>query len=364
MPAFVAPSTAGRRGTGPKPYLRTVTPAAGGVTLVKEDLWSAEEEAEVERLYAAGAGAVALVEDGGVDLSLRDRGARCLAVDPEDPDVLYVGTDDAGVLRSADGGRSWVVLPGVGHPRVTALAVSPVDGAVYAGTEPSSLFVSRDGGGSWRELEGLKNLPSAPTWSFPPRPWTSHIRAIALSHEDPALILAGIELGGIVRSPDGGETWQDQRPGAQPDCHSLATHPASPGTVYEAAGGGFAESGDFGGTWAGADDGLGHRYAWGLAVDPADPGLIHVSAASGPGRAHGGGPSDATIYRRRDGAAWEPVLERLDEFPYALAADPGTSGSLYAGLGDGEIVGKPGPGEDWREIARLPGGVSALAIVG
>lgn len=317
----------------------------------------------MKRLYAAGPRAVVIAEDGRMDLVLEDRGALCLAVDPADPDVLYVGTDDEGVLGSRDGGRNWDRLPGIEHPRVTALAVSPVDGAVYAGTEPSSLFVSRDGGASWRELEGMKNLPSAPTWSFPPRPWTSHVRAIALSHEDPGLILAGIELGGVLLSHDGGETWQDQRPGAQPDCHALATHPAAPGSAYEAAGGGFAESRDFGDTWEGADAGLRLRYAWGLAVD-ADPELVHVSAASGPGRAHGGGPSDATIYRRLGNGPWEPALEHLDSFPYALATDPGAPGSLYAGFGDGAIRGRPGPGEDWREIVQVPGGVSTLAIVG
>lgn len=160
----------------------------------------------MRRLYAAGPGAVAIVEDGRTDLVLEDRGARCLAVDPADPNVLYVGTDDEGVLKSQDGWRSWDRLSGVEHPKIPAIAVSPVDRAVYAGTEPSALFVSRDGGANWRELEGMKNLPSAPTWSFPPRPWTSHVRAIALSQEDPDLILAGIELGGILRSHDGGET--------------------------------------------------------------------------------------------------------------------------------------------------------------
>jgi hypothetical protein len=99
-------------------------------------------------------------------------------------------------------------------------------------------------------------------------------------------------------------------------------------------------------------------------VDAADPELVHVSAASGPGRAHGSGPSGATIYRRRGSDPWEPVLEGLDAFPYALAADPGVPGSLYAGFGDGAILGKPGPGVGWQEVARVPGGVSALAVVG
>ena len=318
----------------------------------------------MQRLYAVGTGAVAIVEDGRVELALEEGGARCLAVDPADPETLYVGTDDAGVFKSEDGGSSWDRLSGIVHPRVTALAISPVDGAVYAGTEPSSLFVSRDGGKSWRELEGMKNLPSAPTWSFPPRPWTSHVRSIALSHEDQTRILVGIELGGIVRSSDGGETWQDQRPGAQPDCHALATHPSTPGIVYEAAGGGFAWSRDFGDTWEEMDDGLGHRYTWSLAVDGSDPEVVHLSAASGPGRAHGGGPSDAAIYCRRGSGPWEPVLEHLAGFPYALAADPEVPGSIYAGFGGGEVLGKLGPEKDWREIARLPGGVSALEIVG
>lgn len=169
------------------------------------------------RLYAAADRAVGVIENGRVELTLEERGARCLAIDPKDLDTLYVGTSDEGLFKSLDGGRSWDHLSGVTHPRVTSVVVSPVNGALYAGTEPSSLFVSRNGGGSWQELEGLKNLPSAPTWSFPPRPWTSHVRSIALSPEDPDLIVAGIELGGVVRSEDGGKSWQDQRPGAYAD---------------------------------------------------------------------------------------------------------------------------------------------------
>lgn len=198
------------------------------------------------RLYAAGYNAVAVVENGKVETALEGRGAQSLAVDPEDPDTLYVGTSDEGLFMSKDGGGNWEQLPDIEHSRVTSVAVSPADGAVYAGTGPSALFVSRDGGTSWQELEEMRNLSSAPTWSFPPRPWTSHVRAIMPSHTDPELVVVGIELGGVARSTDGGETWQDQRPGAQADCHSLAAHRGAPGLLYEARGGGFALSRDFG----------------------------------------------------------------------------------------------------------------------
>jgi photosystem II stability/assembly factor-like uncharacterized protein len=315
------------------------------------------------RLYAAADSAVTIVENGRAEGTLEGRGARCVAVDPNDPDTVYVGTTDEGLFKSSTAGKGWDKLSGIEHPRVTAVAVSPADGAVYAGTEPSSLFVSRDGGASWLELEGMKNLPSAPTWSFPPRPWTSHVRAISPSHADPKLVVVGIELGGIVRTPDGGETWQDQRPGAQPDCHSLAAHPTSPATLYEAGGGGFAESEDFGDSWRGADEGMGLHYTWGLAVDSEDPSLVYASAASGPMRAHGGGFSGAAIYRRREGGTWETLVEDLAAFPYALVADPGAPGALYAGFGDGEILRSPDTGESWDEVARTPGGLAALAAV-
>jgi photosystem II stability/assembly factor-like uncharacterized protein len=317
----------------------------------------------VTRLYAAGNDAVAVIEDGRSRFALEQRGARCVAFDPKEPDTLYVGTTDEGLFKSEDGGESWDELPGIAHPRVTAVAVSPADGAVYAGTEPSALFVSRDGGASWRELDGMRHLPSAPTWSFPPRPWTSHVRAIAPSHADPSLVVVGIELGGVVRSTDGGESWQDQRPGAQPDCHFLAAHPNAPELLYEAGGGGFALSHDFGDSWEAADEGMGLRYVWGLAVDAEDPTLVYASAASGPGRAHGGGSSDAAIYRRVADGRWEPVMEGLAAFPYALCSDPDAPGTLYAGLGDGTILRSADAGEGWEEVARVPSGLQALTAV-
>jgi photosystem II stability/assembly factor-like uncharacterized protein len=317
----------------------------------------------ISRLYAAGDDAVASIENGGVRLTLEGRGARCLAVDPKDPDTLYVGTSDEGLFKSEDGGESWQELSGIEYPRVTAVAVSSVDGAIYAGTEPSALFVSRDGGDSWRELEELRRLPSAPTWRFPPRPWTSHVHSIALSYADPSLVVVGIELGGVVRSTDGGETWQDQRPGAQADCHTLAAHPRSPDLLYEAAGGGFAQSRNFGDSWESADAGMDLRYVWGLAVDVEDPSLVYASAAPGPFQAHGSGFSGAAIYRRVADEGWKPVLEDLAAFPYALCPDPGVPGTLYAGFGDGKILRSQDAGKSWDEVARVASRLAAVAAV-
>src|SRR5439155_10623747 len=256
------------------------------------------------RLYGATGDAIVRLDESGEDWTvkhvLRGPGAQCLAVDPQDGETLYAGLRAGGVRRTSDGGRSWIdfALP---EPAVFSLAVSPVDGSLYAGTEPSRLFRSEDGGANWRALDALLELPSRPKWSFPPRPWTSHVRWIAPSPHEAELLLVGIELGGLMRSSDGGESWQDHRPGAQRDVHSLAWHPVVRGRAYEAGGGGAAFSLDGGASWRPADEGRDRHYTWSVAVDPQDPELWYVSASTGPYAAHGGGDPRAQIYRRRAG---------------------------------------------------------------
>jgi photosystem II stability/assembly factor-like uncharacterized protein len=246
--------------------------------------------------------------------------------------------------------------------------VSPVDGAVYAGTEPSRLFRSDDRATSWRELSALLELPSRPTWSFPPRPWTSHVRWIAPSPHESDLILVGIELGGLMRSADGGETWEDHRPGAQRDVHSLAWHPRAEDRAYQAGGGGAAWSEDGGETWQPADDGRDRHYTWSVAVDPGDPGCWYVSASTGPYAAHGGRAPEAVIYRRRGQEPWRALdgglPNPLPAMPYAVVA---AEGRLVAGLANGELWESSDRGDSWR-ACRLRGdtlsALHALAYVG
>jgi hypothetical protein len=206
----------------------------------------------VTPLFVATGDALARVADGHSEAVLQEPGVQCVAVDARSPERVLAGCRGGGVFESEDGGATWrdAALPATD---VFSVAYSPADGAAYAGCEPSALWLRHNG--EWDELSALRELPSAPTWSFPPRPWTSHVPWIAPSPHDAKLILAGIELGGLMRSADGGATWQDHRPGAQRDVHTLAWHPNEQGRAYEAAGGGSAWSRDDGDTWEPVDDG-------------------------------------------------------------------------------------------------------------
>lgn len=300
-----------------------------------------------------------------VDTLLYGVGAQCVAIDPRDPDRVYVGSFDNGLHVSRDGGTTWNGgEEGLLDRRVMSVAVSTSHQAsgisvVYAGTEPSNLYRSEDGGHRWEQLPALRELPSVPRWSFPPRPWTHHVRTIALHPTDPDWLAAGIELGGVLRSTDGGVTWFDHNPEAHSDAHQLLTHRLAPNRIYEVAGQGVARSDDRGESWTHFESGLDRHYAWAEALDPEDPDLWYVSVSRGPFAAHGQGDGQSHLWRSR-GDGWTPidhwgVSRELRRMPYALRPLPERGDSLLVGLRGGTFLLTEDAGESWLRLeATLP----------
>lgn len=277
---------------------------------------------------------------------------QCVAADGR---RVLVGTRERGLLFSADSGDSWeqVDLP---ERSVFSVAISAADGALYAGTEPSRVFIGREGG-RWRELPALQEIPSRDSWSFPPRPWTHHVRWIAPDPHHAERLLVGIELGGLMYTDDGGATFSDNRPGAKRDVHSLAWHPRLEGRVYQAAGDGAARSHDGGLNWEAADAGRELGYCWAVAVDPTDPDCWYVSAASGPRAAHSARQARGRLYRWSE-STWKPLPVPDDRMPYALAA---SEHELILGMADGGILHSADHGQSWTDTGVEAGPVIALA---
>jgi len=245
---------------------------------------------------------------------LSGRDFESLAANPEVPDRVFAGTVDSGIQRTTDGGETWERVAPAITDRITSLAIDPHDReTVWAGTEPSEVYQSRDGGDSWAGLSSLTDLPSSDRWSFPPRPHTHHVRWLEPDPHDPERLYVAIEAGALVRTDDGGDTWQDHPEGARRDNHTLATHPEVEGRVYTAAGDGYARSEDGGDTWTHPQDGLDHRYVWGLAVPRADPETVVVSAASGARHAHTVETAEAYVYRRQGTSDWERAMDGLPD---------------------------------------------------
>jgi photosystem II stability/assembly factor-like uncharacterized protein len=282
--------------------------------------------------------------------SLKGTHPQCIAFDPSKPNRAYCGTFGNGLWKTDDGGESWentgkqvISSKDVMSVSVSHLKREGSDGfnTVYVGTEPTAFYRSDDGGESWEKMSSINNLKSSTSWSFPPRPWTSHVRWIESDKTKPGYVYAAIEAGALVQSHDGGRTWIDKVEGGPYDTHTLATHKKMPGWLYSAAGDGYFESYDYGQTWkrsvAGLDD---YDYLFGLAVDSGDPKTVIVSASSWPYKAYSLEDADSLVYRRTvsrqdsDDEEWNIVSKGLPEprgtLISFLAANPKVAGEFYA----------------------------------
>jgi photosystem II stability/assembly factor-like uncharacterized protein len=91
-------------------------------------------------------------------LSFSRDNIQIIVFDPEDPDVIYVGLNNAGVYKSIDGGISWFPTHnGLARATIVSLTMDPRDSRIlYAGTAFGGPFRTTNGGDSWHPIhEGI-----------------------------------------------------------------------------------------------------------------------------------------------------------------------------------------------------------------
>ena len=292
----------------------------------------------------------------------------CLSSGATGKGCAFVGTETGSILVSADKGATWREAGSVGK-EIRSVAVAPSKPSVlYAGTKPSHVFASEDSGRSWVELVQFRKIPWRWLWLSPAElPFTAYVQALAVSPADPEVILAGIEYGAVVRSADGGLTWEGHRRGAVRDCHSMIFHPREAARAYEAGGSGAAFSKDTGMTWTQPRAGLDRRYCWAVAADPAEAGIWYVSASPGAFKAHGRGNAQAFIFRMGADGKWERLggglPQPLDNMPYALLTSPEEPRHIYAGMSSGEVWQSVDRGDAWERLETNLGSIERTLIV-
>ncbi len=260
---------------------------------------------------------------------------QCLSFDYRNQNIAYCGTFGNGLWKSEDVGHAWskIGIHDISSNDITSVSVSRLETCVFAGTEPSALYRSNDEGESWQKLGALNNLKSSTSWSFPPRPYTSHVRWIEPDSNNRNYIFVAIEAGALVHSRDGGNTWIDRVEGGPYDTHTMATHQRAPKHLYSSAGDGYFESIDYGQSWKMPTAGLKHNYIYGLAIDPGDPQTIIISTSKTPWQAHSLESANSSIYRK-SGEEWEIISNGLPASSGTiisiLASNPNTPGEFYA----------------------------------
>lgn len=188
-------------------------------------------------LLAGGGEGIAFSHDGGKtwqQADLEDRGASIIAFAASPTfarDLTVVAaTLDSGILRTNDGGHTWVNASfGLESLEMTALVW--VDSSTILAAAMGGIFCSRDAGRSWRcvhadeelDIEALVCLSKGAILATLAegsllcsqdrgKSWLrldgQDIQALALCETSAGTLLAGSAEHGLCRSEDGGKTWQ------------------------------------------------------------------------------------------------------------------------------------------------------------
>jgi photosystem II stability/assembly factor-like uncharacterized protein len=289
-----------------------------------------------------------------------------MAVDPTISEILYAGTGGTagqgqGVYKSTDRGETWSASnKGMLDANISALAVDPKQPQViYAGSANGNLFKSADGGQTWTDL-----TPQLKLREFgEPR----QIRSIQFDSTTGTVYLLG-DNSGVLYSANAGAKWRliGNPPGAdQPQLSSMAIIPGEKPAIFvsimgvDTAGGwrfGAGQSAPraaptasntsnapgktitLSGVWQAVAD-LPHSVTH-IVVDPADPTLIYAGVGAG-----GGG-----VYKSTDsGHTWKAASSGLNQQPVnALGFRAGVKPILFASVGNGgEFYTSQDQGQSW-----------------
>ena len=164
---------------------------------------------------------------------------RCMTMDPGNPEVIYAGTDNDGIWKTTNGGDSWNKTAYPGSLIVFSIVINPQNPQVlFAGSAGGvalgvgNVYKSSDGGESWEVKD--HGLPYENNSDF-----TNGIFSLAMECSNPDTLYAGTNYIGVYRTTDGGDSWASfsdsilpvsiQSPDFLPSINAMATNPFKPG---------------------------------------------------------------------------------------------------------------------------------------
>lgn len=289
---------------------------------------------------------------------------RSIASHPDHPETVFAGTQH-GPYRSTDHGEHWerVDIADHGLP-VWSLAFDPRDSKVmYAGYENCEIFRSEDGGEHWRQLPVTVRFPDVTV--APGANPAKRVLELAVNPTDSGEIYGALEVGGIIRSLDGGEHWENMSHGQYVnddtvDMHGVMVGRWRPGTVFAISRAGLFTSSDRGAHWVSAGleplNPKGQTYCRVIREVPGDPRTIWVAAGANFQSTEG------ALFRSTDGgSSWARVDMGVkpETTVFGLAFDERHPRRMFCATSVGEVFASEDGGESWTE-RHLPEGATQV----
>jgi photosystem II stability/assembly factor-like uncharacterized protein len=306
-----------------------------------------------------------------------------LALDPNDPNVVYVGTGEAnasvdsydgeGVFRSTDGGQSWSGLGLANTRRIGAIAVDPSNsnrifvaamGSQFSTGPHRGMYRSEDGGSTWSQVLFVNDSTGVTDIAInPAHPETVYCATWERVRHYTYRRAFGPGCG-IWRSVDSGTTWTRLTTGLPPPNDDtgrigLAIAPSRPSMIYAQivsgsslgyVGLGLYRSADGGNTWTRRDNPMsttfrnsfgGFGWYFGeIAVSPTNPEVVYTCGVS--------------ILRSIDGGfSFSNVTGNAHVDEHALWIDPSNPSRVYMGS-DGGFFSSTSGGSTWSHSLDTP----------
>ncbi len=276
-------------------------------------------------------------------LDLAGQAVRSLAYDGHGWWALAAGS----TLWHQEAGGEWKRTAALDGPSAECLAA--LSEGLLIGTSRARLYRWQDG--QMRAIDSFRRAPTREDWFTP---WGGPAAVRSISSGPEGTIYVNVHVGGVLRSDDGGETWE-QTIDIRADVHQVHYDHAS-GTLLTASGRGLGISRDRGKSWRFEREGLHGTYL--RAVDISG-GTLLVSASTGPRS------SRAAIYHK-ELATDQPFSRCRTGLPEWFPSNIDTrclaaSGSeAIFGTDEGQVYASEDGGESWQMIE---GGLPAVRCI-
>ena len=306
-------------------------------------------------IYRSSDGTRTWLPINGDEGEMGGRRITALAIDPSDPNHVFVATE-LGVMQTVDGGGSWTAFDdGLDNNDIRALAWTAA-GQLVAGTRGYEVYRSPSANADWSQLEAFDNWGVIwPIWADRP---LYQYTTVLFHPTDPSVVYMGTFPSGIYRSDDAGETWRESNVGWGNDgLFSLRTHPTNPDIIYGGTYNGINRSVDGGLHWHPWDNGWpAEQWVFSIDFDADNPEVMYACSKNGEEEGLGVPGFHGTVMKSTDGGdTWVAITDglNLDQEFYAILVDPDDGSRVYLATQDEGVWINEQAGEgtwtDWSQ---------------
>lgn len=313
-----------------------------------------------------------------VTASARERSGRHLLATASDVygPAIHI-SDDLKNWRQVAKGPAW---PKDSERKLNQIWTINADGdRYYLGVDEAGLFSSDDQGESWQPVTSLNEHKTRSGWQ--PGAGGLCLHAILIDPKNPQRIWAGMSAVGVMRSDDGGKSWQPKNAGVPHVLedkqykdigfcvHGLAADPGDADIIYRREHVGMFRSKDGGDTWERIENGLNSWFGFPVAMDRSSGNVYIIPLESDEYRLPVKGKLE--VFKSSDGGnSWKSASNGLPTsgsfggiLRGAMDVDHQKPCGVYFGTTSGEVFVTGDAGGSWSKLpVTLPRVMSVRAI--